>query len=368
MMKVSSRIITVDRTPVFVGREALSSVDHAIRTMHLGHEGIYLLVDKNTRQHCLPDATVASVGLAGARVMEVDGGEDSKTLATAERLWNELLASGAGRESLLVNLGGGVITDLGGFVAAGYKRGISYINIPTSLTGQCDAAIGGKTSVNMGGIKNQVGFFYPAKGVFIYPGFLKTLPNEHLRSGIAEIIKCALIGDMHLWRRLLDHPVTDLLDMPVEHPFWNELLTVTIRYKNRVVTKDFREKKLRKVLNFGHTIGHALETYSMVNSVKPLLHGEAVAAGMICAAYLSHLKTGLSSSGMEAIKNYISDGFTRFSIDQSCKSAILDIMIHDKKNLDGQRRFTLISVPGKPVVNVECNLPEISEAIDFYGR
>ena len=178
-MKIPSRIITIDRTPIYVGKNALSFVDKVIRSMHLGRDGIYILVDKNTRLHCLPTVLEKSVSLAGARLLEIDGGEESKTMATAENLWNELLASGAGRESLLVNLGGGVISDLGGFVAAGYKRGIDYINIPTSLMGQADAAIGGKTALNLGRIKNQVGFFHAAKAVFIFPGFLKTLPEEH---------------------------------------------------------------------------------------------------------------------------------------------------------------------------------------------
>jgi 3-dehydroquinate synthase len=368
MIKVSSRIITVDRTPVFMGQDALLAVDKFLQSMHLGKEGIYILADKNTRQHCLPLLQKHSGLLAGARVLDIDGGEDSKSLLTAERLWNDLLVSGAGRESLLVNLGGGVVSDLGGFVAAGYKRGISYINIPTTLLAQCDAAIGGKTSVNMGKLKNQVGFFHAARAVFIHPGFLNTLPEDQLRSGFAEIIKSALTGDAGLWHRLLKHPVNELLVLPVDHPLRQDLLTGAIRFKIGVAMKDYREKNLRKVLNFGHTIGHALETWSLMNSGRPLLHGEAVAAGMICAAWLSQQKSGLSIACAEEIKSYISAGFTRYPIDQSCKSALIDLMKYDKKSCNGLHRFTLLAGPGFPVINVVCLEPEISGAIDFYNR
>ena len=348
-----------------MGASALSSLDKTIRSLHLGRDGIFILADANTRRHCLPLAIEKSASLGGAGVLEIDGGEDSKTLETAAKLWKELLAMGAGRQSLLVNLGGGVVSDLGGFVAAGYKRGIGYINVPTSLMGQCDAAIGGKTAVNIGQIKNQVGFFYPSKGTFIFPGFLKTLPAEHIRSGLAEIIKSALIGNDRLWRRMISHPVTELLSLPAEDVFWQEMLTGAVKFKNRVVTQDFREKKLRKVLNFGHTIGHALETYSMTGPRLPMLHGEAVAAGMICAAFLSQLKAGLTTSETEAIKAYISEGFPDLPKDVSSVADIVKIMGHDKKNRDGQLQFTLISKPGSAVVNIPCNQAEIEGALNY---
>ncbi len=366
-MKIPSRIITIDRTPIYVGKNALSFVDKVIRSMHLGHDGIYILVDKNTRQYCLPVLLEQSSLLAGARLLEIDGGEDSKTIAMAGKLWNELLASGASRESLLVNLGGGVISDLGGFVAAGYKRGINYLNIPTTLMGQSDAAIGGKTAVNLGNIKNQIGFFQAAKGVFIFPGFLNTLPKDHLRSGMAEIIKCALVGNARLWRRIRNHPVTEILSLPVEHAFWHEMLTSTIKYKNMVVVRDYKENKLRKVLNFGHTIGHALEAYSMLDSRKSLLHGEAVAAGMICAAYLSHKKTGLMAPDMEAITTYLTDGFPVYSVYTLSMPAVMELIIHDKKRQNGQLQFTLISKPGNPVINISCDQEEILEALGFFN-
>jgi 3-dehydroquinate synthase len=366
MKKLSGRIITIERTPVFLGQDVLSSVDRFIRQMHLGREGIFILADKNTRKHCLSLLMENSGVMADAVILEIEGGEGAKTLATAERLWNEMLEAGAGRNSLLVNLGGGVVSDLGGFVAAGYKRGISYINIPTSLVGQCDAAIGGKTSVNTGILKNQVGFFYSPKAVFICPRFLATLPAAHFRSGMAEIIKCALVGDAGLWRRILHHPVPGLLSLPPGHRFLEELLTSTVNFKNRIVNRDYREQKLRKVLNFGHTIGHALESRSLLDPGAPLLHGDAVAAGMICALFLSTQKTGLDPSVNETARKYLVDGFPPCKADLDSIDRIMEIMAHDKKNFRGKFLFTLLSAPGYPLTNISCDRDEVAAAIQYY--
>lgn len=304
--------------------------------------------------------------LLNAQIIETSGGEAAKSLQSAEKIWNELLTAGAARSSLLINLGGGVVSDLGGFVAAGYMRGINYINIPTSLIGQADAAIGGKTAVNIGHLKNQIGFFHAPKAVFIFTGFLNTLPREHFRSGIAEIIKSTLISSAASWGRLQKNPVSRILNIPVESKFWQVLIMAAVTYKNKVVVKDNRERKLRKVLNFGHTIGHALEGYSQMGPGTPLLHGEAVAAGMICAAYLSHRKTRLSQANMLAITNYIHEGFGFFPVEPSSKPTLMEIMMHDKKVYGGNLHFTLISKPGFPVINVACNYMEISGAIDYY--
>ncbi|MEI6682767.1 MAG: 3-dehydroquinate synthase family protein [Bacteroidota bacterium] len=365
-MNLSNRIISVDRTPVCTGKNALSAVDKLVRSLHVAKGEIFILVDKNTKQHCLPLLLDNTVSLEDAQLLEIDGGEGSKTLLTAERLWNELLVCSAGRQSLLVNLGGGVVSDLGGFVAAGFKRGIRYINIPTSLMGQCDAAIGGKTSVNMGGVKNQVGFFHPSKGVFIFPEFLRTLPPDHARSGLAEIIKCALVGNKRLWRKLLRHPIPEILALPHDHVLWKELVNSTVKLKNAVVMKDFREQKYRKILNFGHTVGHALESCSVAEGKLPLLHGDAVAAGMICAAFLSHHKSGLAAPGMQEITSYLAEGFPPFPLESSKIPEIMRIMVHDKKSFNGQPRFTLISQPGIPTVDIVCDQAEILEALAFY--
>lgn len=366
MKNLSNRIITINRTPIFFGNDSLPSVDKLVARIR--PDGIFILVDPNTKKHCLPLLMEKTKSLASAKVILMNDGESAKSLQHAEKIWNELLLSGAGRASLLINLGGGVVSDLGGFVAAGYHRGISYINIPTTLMGQADASIGGKTAVNLGHLKNQVGFFYPAKAIVIFPGFLQTLPPEHKRSGIAEIIKSALISNAAMWKRLQKNQVNRLLEMPVDSSLWQELILATAAFKNRVVVKDYRELKLRKILNFGHTAGHAFEGLSHMGLAKPLLHGDAVAAGMICAAYLSHRKTGLSGSDLNAITTYIHDGYGSLPFDPAAKPQLMDIMMHDKKARAGRLLFTLISKPGMPVLNVSCGTDEISEAIDYQSR
>jgi 3-dehydroquinate synthase len=233
--------------------------------------------------------------------------------------------------------------------------------------GQADAAIGGKTAINLGKIKNQIGFFHAAKAVFIFPEFLKTLPVAHLRAGLAEIIKMALISDASVWRRLLKHPVSKLIHKPVESKLWLTLIAGAVKYKNRVVMHDYRERKLRKSLNFGHTIGHALEGYSQMRSGSSLLHGEAVAAGMICASYLSHRKTGLPAADLEAIQTYLAEGFGADQSDALSMLSVMELMMHDKKKSNGHLLFTLISKPGKAVIGVPCEQNEILEALNFYN-
>jgi 3-dehydroquinate synthase len=365
-MKISSRVITVEKTPVFFGDDSFIALKQLLKSLHISARRVFIFVDRGTKQYCLPVLYEKAGFLQGATVLEIEGGEQSKSLASAENLWSMLLAEGADRNSLLVNLGGGVISDLGGFVAAGFKRGMPYINIPTSLIGQVDASIGGKTAVNLGNIKNQVGFFYAPSGVVIFPGFLKTLPLEHLRSGFAEIVKIALVMDPPLWQRIRKQSVEKLLKMPSESKTWKELLAKAITIKNAIIRDDYREKKLRKGLNFGHTLGHAFEAYFMAGPGKPLLHGEAVAAGMICAAYLSSCKAGLPMSELLEIKEFIASGFSKFKVTEEVKQGIMDLLIHDKKNQQGGNRFVLITKPGHAKINVSCDENEISEALDFY--
>lgn len=364
-MKLSNRVVTVSRSPVYFGNMGYAAIDRLVDTMCPDH--IFILVDVNTRKHCLPVLLGKTVSLEKAKILETGEGEAAKSLENARRLWIELMASGAGRSSLLINLGGGIVSDLGGFVAAGFKRGIRYINIPTSLIGQADAAIGGKTAVNLGNVKNTIGFFHMAQGVYIIPEFLKTLPPEHLRSGLSEIIKSALISDEVLWRKLSRNPVNEILQLPVDSHFWISLVAGAVKFKNKVVMQDPCEKRLRKVLNFGHTMGHAFEGLSLMGSGTPMLHGDAVAAGMICAASLSHMKTGLAPADLETISTYLRDGFPCFSIDLSRRQALLDLMSQDKKNVNGKFLFTLISKPGHPLVNISCNQEEVLNALDYFN-
>lgn len=364
-MRISNRTVTVHRTPVYFGNEVFASIDRLVGSMH--PSGIYILVDPETKVHCLPVLLERCASLGNARCIVTGRGEAAKTLEQAVKCWDELLACGADRSGLIINLGGGVVSDLGGFVAAGYKRGIRYINVPTSLMGQADAAVGGKTAVNVVDMKNQVGFFYPAEGVFIFTGFLKTLPNDHMRSGLAEIMKCALISDVKSWRRIMHVTVGELLAIPPDSGIWHALIGGAITFKNRVVMQDFREHKLRKVLNFGHTIGHAIEGLSLNGPGSPVLHGDAVAAGMICASYLSHCKSGLSFSDLESIASCIHAGFPFLEFDERHVNEIIGQVKQDKKSSHGNFQFTLISRPGHPLINVVCDPEEIRDAILFYN-
>ena len=365
-MKLTARTITKERTQIFLGDDSLAMLNKQIHSHAISGNGIYILVDSQTKALCLPVLFDHVPSLSGFKVIEVEGGEHCKSLETAGILWQNIHQHGAGRNSLIINLGGGVVTDLGGFVAGGFQRGIRYFNVPTSLIGQADAAIGGKTAVNLGNIKNQVGFFYPPVGVFVFPGFLKTLPRNHLRSGLAEIIKSAILSDQKNWRKLLNHPVGNLLDEPSDGLLWKKLIVGAISYKVRLVVKDFKERNIRKALNFGHTIGHAFESYSMTDGHQPLLHGEAVAAGMICAVWLSCLKTGLVNNAMKEIRDYLVAGFNPVPFAREDIPKIMEIMKFDKKNDNGKFCFTLLSSIGSPRINVNCGPDEVTEALLYY--
>ncbi|MEI7491231.1 MAG: 3-dehydroquinate synthase family protein [Bacteroidota bacterium] len=371
-MILSARVATVSGTRIHCGSNALQG----FRKLLLSHEyrksRVFILVDANTGKHCLPLLVEACPELDAALVFEIEGGEASKSLSSAEKIWIELLASGADRRSLLVNLGGGVVSDLGGFIAAGLKRGIPYINIPTSLTGMVDAAIGGKTGVNMGELKNQLGFFYSPLAVFVDARFLKTLPSDHIRSGFAEIVKSALIGDPVLWRKLLRKGAENILALDILEKPWQDLIMKTMTFKNRITCQDFREQKLRKILNFGHTIGHALESFVLARDEKGLLHGDAVALGMIAETWLSHLKAGLSGEEAMEIISFLKAGYkiqaeTLGDLVQKTPSSydnIYTLLLYDKKNSEGQVRYTLIQAAGKPRINRQAGRDETAASLD----
>lgn len=365
-MKQSYRIVQVDKVAVHYGVDALEQFSHFIARNRIAGESVMILTDSGTATHCLPLLLGRVPALQKSHNVSIRGGEHSKSLETAAEIWSQMLQNNATRRTLLVNLGGGIVTDLGGFVASGFQRGIRYVNIPTSLIGQVDAAIGGKTGVNLGSVKNQVGSFCNPEGVFIDPGFLHTLPSGHLRSGLAEAIKCMLTGDEVVWRRLLKHPVKELLEMPVNDPFFTELISHALSYKLRIVQRDFREARLRKVLNFGHTIGHAFETMALQRSSDAIMHGDAVAAGMICATLLSHQKTGLNQTDLMLITGYLGAGFPHFQLTGADLDTIVQIIGHDKKRRNGQIEFTLLERPGKPRIQIPCNLADIMGALESY--
>jgi 3-dehydroquinate synthase len=361
-MNLSGRVVTVDRTRVVCSGK-FSSISAFLGANSSGISKIIILVDENTGRLCLPVLKKNTSLPDDAFVLEIPAGEESKTIQTATKIWQEMLAAKADRKTLLINLGGGMISDLGGFVAAGFKRGITYINIPTTLMGQADASIGGKTAVNFDGIKNQIGFFHSPAAVFIFPEFLKTLPVEHFRAGLAEIIKCALISDPVLWRKVKRMSESDLSSIDKR---LLDLISKTVAFKNSVVRKDFREKGWRKILNFGHTIGHAFESLSQTDNRQPLLHGEAVAIGLICESHLSHLKTGLCVEQVEEVKSFIGSIFPLYPLTRDDIPHLIGLMEHDKKNRDGLINFTLLNSIGTARINGLCNHTEIIESLDYY--
>jgi 3-dehydroquinate synthase len=364
-MRLSGRVTTVARTRINCGADSLIQLSRFIVANRLDSGRIFILTDTETRRHCLPVLEAHSPDLKGNNILEIPAGDSSKTLQNAEALWMELVSLGADRNSLLINLGGGMITDLGGFVAAGFKRGIASINVPTTLLGQVDAAIGGKTGVNLSKVKNQVGFFYPARGIFIFPGFLETLPATQLRSGFAEVIKGALIGDALIWNRLLRKGVGEILAMPCAGSFWQELIEKTVTQKSRIVRDDFLEKNQRKILNFGHTVGHALETLCSNRQGTELLHGDAVAAGMVAESFLSSKKCGLPEEDLDRITSFIRIGYDTMVFTREDIPALVQLMSHDKKNMGGSIRFSLLKKPGVPVINIACDAELIAEALLF---
>jgi len=316
----------------------------------------FVLTDENTHEHCLPVFKNLTNNIEIDGIIIIKAGE--KDIEETIKVWNKLSELGADRDSLLINLGGGVISDLGGFAAATYKRGISFINYPTSLLGMVDAAIGGKTGLDFSGIKNQIGLFTNPIKVVIDPVFLKTLNQNHLLSGYAEMLKCGLIMDRDLWSSLSNINYQQIND-------WDSLIVQTARNKVDIVRHDTHEKGIRKILNFGHTVGHAIESYYLTKG-KAVTHGEAVAAGMICEAFISSNLYEFECTHFNEIINVIDMNFDRFDLKPEDIKDLIDFMKHDKKIKDGKHNFSLLRKLGKAVHDIEVDEETIKESILFY--
>lgn len=313
-----------------------------------------------TDEHVEP--LLAGLGLENYTRLVIPAGEAQKTLETITQIWDFLIAHQATRHALLINVGGGVITDMGGFAAATYKRGIHYVNIPTTLLAMVDAAAGGKTGFDYHGLKNEIGCFYSPDKTVIRPALLATLPIQALLSGLAEMIKHALIADEQELRRLM------ALDAETDFTSedFGERLMHSIAIKERITAKDPHETGIRKALNFGHTIGHALEELSLEKDEKPMQHGYAVMYGMLAELYLSHIRLGLDKAVITMLCHFVIENYGRISM--SCREydRLLELMRHDKKNTSaGEINFTLLSEVGKAEVNQTANPDEIREALDF---
>ncbi|MBK6265205.1 3-dehydroquinate synthase [Marivirga sp. S37H4] len=315
------------------------------------HTQLFVLVDNETEKHCY---SLLKPYLGTHVLISVPNGETNKTLATCTLIWEILTKHEADRNALLINLGGGVITDMGGFCAGTYKRGINFINIPTTLLSQVDASVGGKTGVDFEGYKNHIGLFYEPLCVMIDTVFHHTLPDNQLLSGFAEMLKHGLIADMDHWKALKEAGYSNINVELIKH-------SVTI--KEKVVKADPTEKGLRKILNFGHTIGHAIESYCLTNQ-QELLHGEAVAWGMVAEAYLSNKKGMLGKSDQEEIEEYIRAAYKIPEIEKTSYPKILRLCKQDKKNQSGEVFMSLLEKPGKATFNISVDEVLILKALD----
>jgi len=299
----------------------------------LSYTSLFVLVDENTKRDCLP--LLSAVLPQDTKYIEIQSGELQKNIQTCEQIWQSLLEQGADRHSILVNLGGGVIGDMGGFSSATYMRGIRFVQVPTTLLSQVDASVGSKLGVDFQQAKNMVGLFQDPFAVIIDPTFLQTLPLAELRSGYAEVIKHALIKDESLWRQLLE--ITSVEEVAS----WEDIIYRSVQIKQEVVAADPREKGLRKILNFGHTIGHALESH-FLDTKYPLLHGEAVAWGMYAEAALSHQQDKISAAALKEIQEYIHLHYSLSQPQQWTLHDLILLMQKDKKNHNQKISISLL--------------------------
>ena len=322
------------------------------------YSSIFILVDEHTNDFCLPKFLPNLATEIAIEIIEIEAGEGIKNITTCVEIWSILSELGADRKSLIINLGGGVITDIGGFIASTFKRGIDFINVPTTLLGMVDASIGGKNGVDLANLKNQIGVINVPKMLLIDTNFLETLSQREMRSGLAEMLKHGLIYDKKYWEEFLNLSEIDFAD-------FDALIYRSIEIKNEIVKQDPTENGIRKALNFGHTLGHGIESH-FLESETPLLHGEAIAIGMILESYISKEKGLLSNADFHQIKYTITTIFEPHKFTENDVQAIRDLLIHDKKNEYGKVQFALLDGIGKTAINqsVENELI-ISSFIDY---
>ncbi|MEN8137696.1 MAG: 3-dehydroquinate synthase [Bacteroidota bacterium] len=347
----------MEKGKVLFGENAYMALNDYLNT-NKSFSKVFVLTDSNTLEYCLPPFLQNVGSLTDYELIEIEPGEENKNIETVVSLWNTLTELGADRKSLLINLGGGVLTDMGGFVASTFKRGMKFINVPTTLLSMVDASTGGKTGIDLGKLKNQIGVFNLPEMVLVSSQFLSTLEPRQMRSGLAEMIKHGLIANKDHWQNL-----TKLDDLDINN--LDELIKQSVSVKIDVVTQDPTEQGLRKILNYGHTIGHAVETFYM-DSDNMLYHGEAIAIGMIAEAYLSTLKTGFEMDDAEKIKKVILEYFPKTRIDEKDFPAILDLMKHDKKNVSGVVSFSLLNEIGDCAFDCYALPEEIEDALEYY--
>jgi 3-dehydroquinate synthase len=345
---------------VLFGGEALHLLRSELISNYKNHNKCVFLTDQNTSTYCLPILyKLLQLHEIEFPTIIIPAGEEYKNLETASTIWSELTKINAGRDALLINLGGGVVTDIGGFAASCYKRGIRTIHIPTTLLGMVDAAIGGKTGIDFQYLKNHIGTFYPPMNVLIFTEFLSTLPKRQLLSGFGELLKYGFIAN------------PDLLDIDPEqltlNSNWEDSIHKCAAIKLEITHDDPNEKGLRKILNFGHTIGHAFESYALESNIS-LYHGEAIAAGMLIELYLSHKIFGLAVKNIHTYTHIFKKYYTPFTFPPEIMDNLIDRMSQDKKNAGKSFRFVLLNDLGKPSYDVEIASEIIREGLVYYSE
>ena len=318
---------------------------------------LFILVDENTFEHCYPKFIPNLITNKTIEVIEIESGEVNKNIETCIGVWNAITELGGDRKSLLITLGGGVITDLGGFVAATFKRGIDFVNIPTTLLSMVDASVGGKTGVDLGVLKNQVGLFSNPEMVLVDSEYLTTVTDREIKSGMAEIIKYGLTYDLHLFNQIKDKNIN-----------YDALISRSIEIKNEIVLQDPKEHSLRKILNFGHTIGHAIESFYLESEDKEnLTHGEAIAIGMVCESYISSKLLDFPVQKLKLVKETIVEIYPKILLLERDFSSIMDLLKHDKKNVSGQVNFVLLNDFENHQLDCKVSEALIIESLNFYN-
>ena len=323
------------------------------------HDRLFILTDEHTHRLCLPQ--LQNIPAIQDATEIIIGAEDvHKNLETLASVWQALSEQGATRHSLLINLGGGMVTDLGGFAAATFKRGIAYINIPTTLLSMVDASVGGKTGINFNGLKNEIGVFAPASSVLLETEFLRSLDAHNFFSGYAEMLKHGLISTPEHLAELLSFDTEQ-----IDYAALKAMVGRSVQVKENIVEQDPKEHGIRKALNLGHTIGHAFESLALAEN-RPVLHGYAVAWGIVCELYLSYIKVGFPKEKMRQTIQFIKENYGAFAFNCKQYDRLYELMLHDKKNTAGIINFTLLKEVGDICLNQTADKETIFEVLDFY--
>jgi len=322
---------------------------------------VFVLMDENTHKQCWPLFINKIKDSTSLTPLVIPPGEEHKTIDSCLRLWEELSIKGADRNSLLINLGGGVITDLGGFVAATFNRGIAFVNIPTSLLAMVDAAVGGKNGIDLGPLKNQIGTITNPEMVAVDIAFLDSLPYKHLISGFAEMLKHGLIFSRSYWDKLKSLDFQDKATL-------ESLIWESIEIKNEIVAADPFETGRRKILNYGHTLGHAIESYFLKNQENTLFHGEAIAIGLVLETYISNHIMGFPQVDLEDVSRVVKNFYPKISFDEADIKGVINLLIFDKKNRNGKVLFVLLESFGKTRMDCLADKNLIVKAFDYYEK